>query len=96
MVINEGNAAFEQGRIDSGSVAVTLDGLASLPQRDLDLRGVASLVAPADAANAVAMPFLVRGSWDSPRLTPDGPALLRRSQTEDWDRLIRAAALNSN
>lgn len=95
IAINEGNAAFEQARIESGSVAVTLDGLASIPQRDLNLRGVASLVAPADAANGVAMPFLVRGSWDSPRLSPDGPALLRRSDAEGWDRTIRAAALSS-
>ncbi|HWK87987.1 MAG TPA: AsmA family protein [Xanthobacteraceae bacterium] len=95
IAINEGNAAFEQARIESGSVAVTLDGLASIPQRDLDLRGVASLVAPADAANGVALPFLVHGSWDSPRLSPDGPALLRRSENDSWDQVIRAAALSS-
>jgi AsmA protein len=95
IVINEGNASFEQARVESGSVAVMLDGLASIPQRDLDLRGVASLIAPADAANSVSLPFLLHGSWDSPRLSPDGPALLRRSETESWDRMIRAAALNS-
>jgi AsmA protein len=95
IAINEGNAAFEQARIESGSVAVTLDGLASIPRRDLDLRGVASLVGPEDAANGVTLPFLVHGSWDNPRLSPDGPALLRRSEYESWDRVIRAAALSS-
>ena len=63
-------------------------------KRDLDLRGVASLVGPADAADGVALPFLVHGSWDNPRLSPDGPALLRRSEDESWDRVIRAAALS--
>jgi AsmA protein len=94
IAINEGNATFEQARVESGSIVVALGGLASIPQRHLDLRGVASLIAPADAANGVAMPFLVHGNWDSPRLSPDGPALLRRSETEGWDRLIRAAALS--
>jgi AsmA protein len=79
LAINNGNAAFEQGKIESGSISVTLNGLASIPERDLNLRGVASLVAPPDPAGDVALPFFVRGSWDSPRFSPDGPAFLRHS-----------------
>jgi AsmA protein len=78
LAINDGNAAFEQGRIESGSVAVTLDGLASIPERDLNLRGVASLVVP-QGANGVSLPFFVRGRWDSPRFSPDSAAWLRHS-----------------
>jgi len=78
LAINDGNAAFERAQIESGSVTVTLHGRASIPERDLNLRGVASLVSPPDANN-VSLPFLVRGSWDSPRVSPDGPAMLRHS-----------------
>lgn len=77
LAINNGNAAFEKGRIESGSLAVTLNGLASIPERDLNLRGVASLVA--HDTNGVSLPFFVRGRWDNPRVAPDGPALLRHS-----------------
>lgn len=78
LAIDDGNAAFEQGRVESGSVAVTLDGLASIPERDLNLRGVASLVVP-QGANGVSLPFLVRGRWDSPRFSPDGAPWSRHS-----------------
>jgi AsmA protein len=78
LAINDGNAAFERAQIESGSVTVTLHGRASIPERDLNLRGVASLVSPPDANN-ISLPFLVRGSWDSPRVSPDGPAMLRHS-----------------
>jgi AsmA protein len=92
LAIKGGDASFEQAQIESQSVAVTLKGLASIPNRDLDLKGVASLVTAPGATNGVALPFLVRGSWDSPRLAPDGPALLRRSDFEFVKKLTRQAS----
>lgn len=85
LAIAGGTASFEQARIESGSVRVTLMGLASIPRRDLDLKGTASLVHP-DTGNtpvsaAFVLPFFVRGSWDDPHLSPDTAALLRRSGT---------------
>ena len=65
-------------------VRVTLTGLASIPRRDLDFRGTASLMRPAASGDADAasfdLPFLLHGSWDNPSLAPDPSVLIRRSQ----------------
>lgn len=79
LAITDGNAAFEQAQIDSGSVAVRLKGLASIPARGLDLRGVARLIPATGASANLALPFYVRGNWSDPVLMPDTSALLRHS-----------------
>jgi len=84
LAITDGNAVFDEAQIESGSVAVTLNGLASIPERDLDLHGVAKLVAAADAGDKAALPFFLRGSWDNPSLTP---GLLRHSGLDSGTRL---------
>ena len=79
----KGNAEVQEAEMQNALVRVTLTGLASIPRRDLDLRGTASLMRPAASGEAEAafdLPFLLRGSWDDPSLMPDPAALIRRSQ----------------
>jgi AsmA protein len=80
--ISQGSANFEQSKIESTVLRVTLSGLASIPRRDLDLRGTASLLrGNTGSDSAFDLPFLVRGSWDDPYIAPDPAALIRRSNT---------------
>jgi AsmA protein len=59
-------------------VRLTLGGQVSVPTRDLDLKGVASLVSSA-TANEFELPFVVQGQWDDPIMLPDPQSLIRRS-----------------
>ena len=55
-------------------------GSASIPARDLDLKGTAALVVASRAgAPPFELPFIVQGSWDDPIMLPDAEALIRRS-----------------
>jgi AsmA protein len=57
-----------------------LAGVASIPDRDLDLKGTAALVAAAKPGAApFELPFIVQGSWDDPIMLPDPEALIQRS-----------------
>jgi AsmA protein len=82
--VTEGNASVQEAEMQNALLHITLSGLASIPHRDLDLRGTASLIRPAASGDADAvtfnLPFLVRGSWDDPTLVPDPSALIRRSE----------------
>ena len=55
-----------------------LAGEASIPARDLDLQGTATLVS-ANTADEFALPFTVQGPWDSPVPLPDASSLIRHS-----------------
>ena len=55
-----------------------MTGQASIPARDLDLEGKATLVSSA-TANEFELPFTVDGSWDDPIILPDASILIRRS-----------------
>ena len=67
-------------RLEGGAIRLALGGSASIPTRDLDLRGTATLVsASAGAAPAFELPFVVQGSWDDPILLPDAQSLISRS-----------------
>jgi AsmA protein len=46
----DGIAAAEDVRIESAATRVTLTGTASVPGREYDLKGIASLTAPQDGA----------------------------------------------
>jgi AsmA protein len=82
--VTEGNASVQEAEMQNALLHITLSGVASIPRRDLDLRGTASLIRPAASGDADAvtfnLPFLVRGSWDDPTLVPDLSALIRRSE----------------
>ena len=77
--IAQGTANLEDGRFEGGNVRVALGGSASIPARDFDINGTASLLAGNEAPPAFELPFFVQGSWDDPVMLPDTQALIRRS-----------------
>ena len=76
--IVQGMASVDTMRIDGPAVRLTLGGQASVPARELDLKGVATLISKA-TANEFELPFVVQGSWDDPAILPDAQILIRRS-----------------
>lgn len=77
--LNDGIATTEDVRLEGPTVRLTLSGATSLPQREFDFKGVASLVPAAGAATAFELPFVIQGPWDDPLVFPDSDSLLRRS-----------------
>jgi AsmA protein len=77
--IRQGAASVEQGRIEGNNVRLALGGSASIPARDFDLSGTASLLHVGEAPPTFELPFSVQGSWDDPIMLPDTQALIRRS-----------------
>jgi AsmA protein len=78
---SEGIATAQDVRVDGPAARLTLTGTASVPAREYDLKGVASLIS-ASSANAPAafdLPFVVQGPWDDPLIFPDPESLIRRS-----------------
>ncbi len=80
MKITDGIATMEDVRLDGGTIRLAVAGSASIPMRDLDLKGTAALVnTPADANPVFELPFVVQGRWDDPIMLPDAQSLIRRS-----------------
>ncbi len=80
--IIQGIANVEDVRMEGPSVGLALAGSASIPERELDLRGTASLLASSTsgtAAPAFELPFMVQGSWDDPIILPDPQSRIQRS-----------------
>jgi AsmA protein len=78
---SEGIATAQDVRVDGPTSRLTLTGTASVPSREYDLKGIASLVS-ASAPNAPSefdLPFVVQGPWDDPLVFPDPESLIRRS-----------------
>jgi len=76
--IEQGTMSIVDLHVDGPSVRLRVAGQASVPTRDLDLRGKATLVST-DTANAFELPFVVEGPWDDPLLLPDASSLIRHS-----------------
>ena len=77
---NDGIATVEDIRVDGPTTRLTLTGTASVPAREYDLKGVASLTpAAAGSDKAFELPFVVQGPWDDPLVFPDPESLIRRS-----------------
>src|SRR6478736_471484 len=77
---NDGIATVEDVRVDGPTTRVTLTGTASVPTREYDLKGVASLTpAAAGGDKGFELPFVVQGPWDDPLVFPDPESLIRRS-----------------
>ncbi len=76
---NDGLATAEDARIEGPTTRVLITGTASVPSREYDLKGVASLVVASDAPPAFQLPFVVQGPWDDPLIFPDSDSLIRRS-----------------
>ncbi len=78
--ITKGTVTVDDVTIDGAAVKLALAGTASIPERELDLKGTAALVAaPRPGATPFELPFIVQGSWDDPIMLPDPEALIRRS-----------------
>src|SRR6185295_19152818 len=78
--VANGTVTVDDVTIEGAAVKLALAGSASIPERELDLKGTAALVAPPrPGATAFELPFIVQGSWDDPIMLPDPEALIRRS-----------------
>ena len=81
--IVQGVANVEDVRMEGPSVGLALAGSASIPERELDLRGTASLLSISASSNAAApafeLPFMVQGPWDDPIILPDPQSRIERS-----------------
>ena len=77
--ITQGVAQVEEVRMDGPSVGLALTGSASIPARELDLKGTASLMSVAAAAPSFELPFMVQGPWDDPIILPDPQSRIQRS-----------------
>ena len=76
--IVQGKATVEDVKIEGPSVRLAVAGSASIPARNLDLTGTATLITAA-AKEGFELPFAVKGSWDDPVVLPDAQILIRRS-----------------
>ena len=76
--VEQGMVSVDDMHIDGPSVRLAVAGQASVPTRDLDLKGVATLVSTA-TTNEFDLPFVVQGPWDDPIMLPDPQSLIRRS-----------------
>jgi AsmA protein len=66
------------------NVRIQLAGSASIPDRDLDLRGTASLISTVTSGGnpttaGFELPFMVQGAWDDPLTLLDAHSLIERS-----------------
>jgi AsmA protein len=76
--VNQGVMSVDDMHIVGPSVRLTIGGQASVPTRDLDLKGVATLLS-SPSAEEFDLPFVVQGPWDDPIMLPDAQSLIRRS-----------------
>lgn len=76
---SDGIATAEDIRVEGPAARLSLTGTASVPMREYDLKGIASLVSAPNAAPGFDLPFVVQGPWDDPLIFPDPESLIRRS-----------------
>ncbi len=76
----DGVATAEDIRLEGPASRVTLTGTASVPTREYDLKGTASLTSGSNGGTGFELPFVVQGPWDDPLIFPDPESLIRRSQ----------------
>jgi AsmA protein len=75
----DGIATAEDIRLEGPTAKLTLTGTASVPAREYDLKGVASLISAPNTGAGFELPFVVQGPWDDPLIFPDPESLIRRS-----------------
>ena len=73
----DGIATTEDVKLESPTARVTVTGTASVPSREYDLKGTASLVA--NGTSSFDLPFVIQGPWDDPLIFPDSDVLIKRS-----------------
>jgi AsmA protein len=74
----EGTATAEDIHIEGPGTHMTLTGTASVPAREYDLKGIASLTS-VGSEPGFDLPFVVQGPWDDPLIFPDPESLIRLS-----------------
>ncbi len=77
--ITDGVATAEDTHLEGPSLHLALTGTTSIPDRDLNLAGIATLIPAADTTQSFDLPFVVQGPWESPLMLPDTQTLLLRS-----------------
>lgn len=78
--VTQGAVTVEDAGIEGPTVKLGMAGIGSVPSRELDLQGTASLVAlAAEGTPAFELPFVIQGSWDDPSMRLDAQSLIRRS-----------------
>ena len=77
--IAQGVATVDSVSLEGSVVRLGLAGSASIPARDLDLKGTASLMPSSTDGRAFELPFVVQGPWDDPIMLPDPQILIQRS-----------------
>ena len=76
--VTDGVVSVDDATVDGSSMRIAIGGTASIPTRDLDLKGTASLLnGPNDVA--FELPFIVNGPWDDALPLPDPQSLIQRS-----------------
>jgi AsmA protein len=76
---SDGIATVDDIRVEGPAARLTLAGTASVPAREYDLKGTASLISAANGTPEFDLPFVVQGPWDDPLIFPDPESLIRRS-----------------
>jgi AsmA protein len=76
---SDGIATAEDVHAEGPATHLTVTGTASVPTREYDLKGVASLNAPAGGPPGFDLPFVIQGPWDDPLIFPDPEILIKRS-----------------
>ena len=76
--ISQGVANIDEVVLESSAVRVGLSGSTSIPNHEIDFKGSANLITPANDP-PFELPFVVQGSWDDPIILPDPQILIRRS-----------------
>src|SRR6202158_1791180 len=76
---SDGIATAEDVRVEGPAARITWSGTASVPAREYDMKGVASLTSVPNAPPGFDLPFVVQGPWDDPLIFPDPESLIRRS-----------------
>jgi AsmA protein len=74
--VTDGTAHAQDVRIETPAMKVGVAGTSSIPARDFDLKGTASLIG---GDGAFQLPFVVMGTWDDPLFWPDIEMLIQRS-----------------
>ena len=78
--VAQGLVDVQDLKVEGTAVRLSLAGTASIPDRELDLKGTAALVAASrTGVLPFGLPFVVQGAWDDPIMLPDAEALIRRS-----------------
>ena len=76
---SDGVATADDIRVEGPTARITMTGTASVPTREYDFKGVASLPQAANGGNTFELPFVVQGPWEDPLIFPDPESLIRRA-----------------